>query len=298
MTPHPYSTRDYAASLGQGEVLPVAPWDGAALLARPIGASGRQDVAGPYPLLPFAAHWPVAEGLDTLRATGAVSAVFVTDPLGAVPPAEGFALARPYKRHFLVTRAAPYAPEPRHRSKIRRAAEALDIGRAPLAAVLDAWRTLYAGLVAEKGLAGSRHDFPAAHFSHLAAIGAEAWTACRQGSAVAMYVWLRHGADACYHLGASAPEGLALGASFAVMDRAIHDLLADGAERLLLGGGLAPIGEPPCGLTRFKAGFANAEATSWLLGAILDAPAYAALGGDAAGGFFPAYRAPALARAA
>lgn len=295
---HPYASAAYATSLGQGEPLVVAAWDGAALLARPIGASGRRDVAGPYPLLHVAPHWPIAAGLDALRGAGAVSAVLVTDPLGAAPPDAGFALARPYKRHFLVTRAAPYAPEPRHRAKIRRAAEALEIERAPLAAVLPQWSALYAGLVAEKRLAGSRHDFPPAHFAHLAAIGAEAWTARRQGAAVAMYVWLRNGADAYYHLGASAPEGLALGASFAVMDRAIRDLLEGGAARLLLGGGLAAVGEPPCGLARFKAGFANAEATSLLLGAILDRAAYAGLGGDPASGFFPAYRAPAAPLAA
>lgn len=292
MTPHPYASAAYAASLGQGAALAVAPWGDAALLARPIGASGRRDVAGPYPLLPFAAFWPLEAGLEALRQAGAVSAVFVTDPLGATPAAEGLALARPYKRHLLVRRDAPYAPEARHRAKIRRAAAALEITRAPLAGMLPDWRRLYAGLVAEKRLAGTRHDFPPAHFAHLAAIGAEAWTAHHRGEAVAMYVWLRHGSDAYYHLGASAPAGLALGASFALMDAAIRDLLADGCERLLLGGGLTPIGEPACGLARFKAGFANAEATSWLLGAILDAPAYQALGGDPESGFFPAYRAP------
>jgi hypothetical protein len=297
MSAHPYAALAYAASLGQGEALPVAPWGGAAMLLRPIPGSTRQDAAAPYPLLPFAEGWPIAEGLDALRQAGAVSAVFVSDPLGTTPDPAGFDLARAYKTHFLVTRAAPYAPEARHRGKIARAAAALEITRAPLAAVLPAWRALYAGLVAEKRLTGSRHDFPAAHFAHLAASGAEAWTACHDGAPVAMYVWLRHGADAYYHLGASAPEGLALGASFAVMDRAIRDLLADGSERLLLGGGLAAIGEPACGLARFKAGFANAEATSLLLGAVLDPRAYAALGGDPRGGFFPAYRAP-LPRAA
>jgi hypothetical protein len=294
---HPYASLAYAASLGQGEACAVAPWAGAAMLLRPIGASGRQDAAAPYPLLPFHTGWPIAEGLDALRRRGAVSAVIVTDPLAATPSPAGFDLARPYKRHFLVTRAAPYAPEPRHRAKIARAAAALEISHAPLATGLAAWRALYAGLVAEKRLAGTRHDFPAGHFAHLAEAGAEAWTAWHEGAPVAMYVWLRHGADAYYHLGASAPAGLALGASFAVMDRAIRDLLAAGCERLLLGGGLAQIGEPACGLARFKAGFANADATSLLLGAVLDGPAYAALGGAAEGGFFPAYRAP-LPRAA
>jgi hypothetical protein len=49
------------------------------------------------------------------------------------------------------------------------------------------------------------------------------------------------------------------------------------------------------GLTRFKAGWSNAERTNWLCGRIFDREAYAALSrmnvGAASRDYFPAYRA-------
>ena len=59
---------------------------------------------------------------------------------------------------------------------------------------------------------------------------------------------------------------------------------------LNLGGGLAP-GD---GLERFKEGFANSAMPFRTAELVFDQAAYERLAGDrAAGGFFPAYRAPA-----
>lgn len=277
----------------------VAAWDGAALLLRPIPGTSRHDAAGPYPLLGFDPRWDVAAGLAELRATGAISATFVTDPL--LPPAalRHLDLVRPYKRHHLVLGGpAAYAPSAHHRAELRRAARRAEVLELPIAAALADWQRLYRGFLARKGLAGGRHDFPPGYVAALAPLGLRCFAARDAGGVTAMALWLRQGRHAWYHLAAGDARGRAGGAGYLVVDAAIRALLADGVDCLRLGGGIAEAAAPLCGLDRFKAGFANDCRVNLLLGAVLDAPACAALGGALAGGFFPAYRAAGIARAA
>jgi hypothetical protein len=287
----PFADPRHAAALARpGErVVRVAAWDGAALLLRPIPGTARLDAAAPYPLFGFDPSWDIAAGLDALRAAGAISAVIVADPLA--PPADTapFALVRRYKRHHLVEGA--YAPSEHHRAELRRAARRCEVEEIPYAAALPAWQRLYAGLVARKGLAGGLHDFGPGYAAALAPLGPRCFAARDADGVVAMALWLRQGAVAWYHLAAAEPRARGIGAGYLVVDAAIRALLAEGVETIQLGGGLAEADAPPCGLDRFKAGFANAARVNLLLGAVLDAPACAALGG-AMGGFFPAYRRP------
>lgn len=285
--------RHVAAQARAGEcAIAVAAWGGAALLRRPVPGAARHDAAGPYPLFGFDPRWDVAAGLGELRAGGAISAMIVADP--DLPPRETgpFALVRPYKRHHLVRAAAGYAPSAHHRAEIRRAARRCEVAELPFAAALPDWVQLYGGLVARKGLGGGRHDLGAAYAAALAPLGPRVFAASAGGAVIAMALFLRAGERAWYHLAAGDARARAAGAGYLVLDAAIRALLADGVACVQLGGGLAEADQPPCGLDRFKAGFANDARVNLLLGAVLDAPACAALGGALGGGFFPAYRAP------
>lgn len=286
----PFADPRHAAALARpGErVVRVAAWDGAALLLRPIPGTSLLDAAGPYPLLGFDPAWDIASGLAELRAAGAISAVIVADPLA--PPADlaPFALARRYKRHHLVQDA--YAPSEHHRAELRRAARRCAVEEIPYAAALPAWHSLYAGLVARKALTGGLHDFGPGYAAALAPLGPRCFAARDADGVVAMALWLRQGPIAWYHLAAGEPRARAIGAGYLIVDAAIRALLAEGVETIQLGAGLAEADAPPCGLDRFKAGFANAARVNLLLGAVLDPAACAALGGATGGAFFPAYR--------
>lgn len=289
----PYASAAYVAALGT--VLPVAAWGGAALWRRPIDGGALHDAASGYPLLPFDAGWDVGAGLHEIAASGAVSLTLVTCPLSPCPAPHRFAHRRDYKRHHLVLGGAgAYQPNAHHRRRIRDAARRVEVGAVALAEVLDDWGRLQAALAARRGFIGALHDFPRATIAAWAALGLRAFAAWQGGIIVGMGLWFRHADTAWYHLGAADDTARESGAGHALMDVAIRALLADGVTRIVLGGGLQPIGGAACGLDRFKAGFGNAARPNQLLGAVLDAAACARLGG-AFGSFFPAYRAPRTA---
>lgn len=287
----PYADPAYAATAcAAGDaVLPVAAWGGAAVVLRQVPETGFRDAAGPYPLLPFDPAWDVAAGLEEIAAAGAISLVLVADPLSPPATMDRFTHQVAYKRHHLVL-GGEYRPSEHHRREIRRAAaraEAVEI--APAEAEAD-WTRLYGNLAARRGFVLD----DAARFAPqaLRRFGLRLFAVRERGAMTAMALWLSLDDRAWYHLGAADDAGRRSGASYLALDLSIRTLLADGIDRLVLGGGLAPIGAPPCGLDRFKAGFGNAMRPSTLLGAVLDARAYAALGGGERSGFFPSYRAP------
>ncbi|WP_270939019.1 GNAT family N-acetyltransferase [Falsiroseomonas oryzae] len=288
----PYADPRYAAALAAGGGLQpvlIAAWHGAAVLRRPVPGADAQDIAGPYPLMPFAPGWDIAAGLEEMRRDGAVSAVFVSDPVLACADPARFDHARPFKRHHIVRDG--YAPGTHHRAELRRAARRCDVAEIPFADALADWVRLYGGLVAAKNLAGGPQDFGACYARALLPLAPRAFAARTVQGVVGMSLWLRHGALAWYHLAATDAAGRAAGAGYPLVDVAVRTLLAEGVSCVVLGGGLADARTPACGLERFKAGFANDVRTNLLLGAVLDPARYAAFGG--AEGWFPAYRAPA-----
>ncbi len=290
---HPYGAVAYGEALAAADgqkALDVPEWR-SAVIVRPA-AAGALDATGPYPRAPLGADADLAGGLQRLRSAGLVSVVLVPDPLNAPAPkalAAAFPVFRPFKTHFIVDRrAGAYAPSKHHRYEIRRAAAGCVVDRAPLSSVLPRWARLYAGLARRHDIRGPA-DFSPAYFDHLAASPAyETFVARVDGRIVAMAIWFQHGAVAVNHLGASDAEGYAAGATYALYDAAIQHF-AD-AERLDLGGaaGLAEAADD--GLARFKRGFANASASAYLCGAVLDQARYDELSAGRDGAFFPAYR--------
>jgi hypothetical protein len=291
---HPYGRATYAAAIAEAEgweVLDVPEW-GAAMLLRPIAEGGR-DATGPYPRTPILAGADLGAGLARLRGQGLVSVVLVPDPLLA-PDGKtlsgAFSVCRPFKTHFLVDRTAGgYAPSKHHRYEIRRALGRCAIERVQLRDHLGDWSRLYAGLSERHAIRG-----PAAFSDGYFAMMAEdptyqAFVARIEGCIVAMAIWFEHQGVAVNHLGASDAAGYAAGASYALYDAATQHYAQ--CHHVDLGGAAGVADNADDGLARFKRGFANAEATAYLCGEVLDDGAYARLAaGRPSTTFFPAYR--------
>ena len=290
---HPYATQDYAASLGHvGEAFAVPEWDGQ-VLTRATPERDRRDAMGPYPLTPIAPDADLRAGLDRLAAAELVSIVLVTDdrlrpPLAVLEGA--FDFVRPFKSHFLHDRSlGPVAYGKHHRYELRRALAQVEASEIALAEHLPAWEALYGELAARRGLAGL-HAFPAAHHAVLARLpGLRTFGAFIDGRLVSAHLFVTHGGYAISHLAASAAEGYETGAAYAVNDLAITAL--DDCQVINFGGGAGLTDDPSDGLVRFKKGFSNRTAPSFLCGKVLDRPAYEMLSaGFGQAGFFPAYR--------
>jgi hypothetical protein len=290
---HPYADAAYAAALAfAGRPLAVPAWE-SFVLARPIAAGG-EDALGLYPRAVIAPGADLAAGLASLAQAGLVSVVLVADPLAAPPPdalAAAFSLCRPFKTHQLIDRAKGYAPTKHHRYEIKRANARCRVERVALAEHLVDWRRLYDGLTERHAIAGMA-AFSDSYFQALAdwpVFGT--FVATVDGEVAAMAIWFEHAGAAYNHLGASSAAGYANGASYALYDAAVAHF--SGAAVLDLGAGAGLEDDPEDGLARFKRGFANAEVTAYLCGAVLDEGRYVELtGGRPDAGFFPAYRQP------
>jgi hypothetical protein len=291
--PHPYAARDYVSAVGAGQgwgVADVAAWS-TCVSVRPIPGGG-QDATGPYPRTPLAANADLGSGLAALRDLGLISAVLVPDPLASPAPARlahAFERCAPFKTHLLIDHAKGFTPTKHHRDRIRRAERRCVVRVVSLEAELAGWRALYAELAQRHEIKGVA-AFPDPYFPFLARAPAfVTFGAYVEGAMAGMTIWFEHAGVAVSHLTATNALGYANGANYALNAAAIA-YFSDAAV-VDLGGGAGLADDPDDGLAQFKRGFANAEATAFLCGAVLDQAAYARLaGGRASTGFFPAYR--------
>lgn len=291
---HPYASADYARSLAHiGEPIAVPEWGGH-MLSRPTPHGDRRDAVGPYPITVLAPQSDLAGGLSRLRSGGLVSAVLVLEdeqrpPIEAVEAA--FAMVRRFKTHFVYDRRlGPITYGETHRYKVRRALKKVTVAEISLGDHLDGWLALYGELTGRHGL-GGLHIFARDHYEMLARTpGVRTFGAFLDDHLVSAHIFMTHEGHAISHLTASAPEGYDVAAAYAVNDLAIHTLTD--CDVINFGGGTQLDDDPMEGLVRFKRGFSNRTAPSYLCGAVLDTEAYAALsvGHADGGGFFPAYR--------
>lgn len=269
------------------------------VIERAIPGSERRDAMGPYPLF-SCRDWEALSGdLDALRADGLLSLLLVTDPMAdehVLRALDGFDLKRPFKTHYLAELDRP--PERiasrHHAYYARRAARSLSVREVadPLAALED-WVHLYDCLVARHHL----HDLRAFRREAFSALlrmpDVVLFIAEHDGVAVGAQVMLLQDEVAHAHLSAFDDTGYRLGASY-LLDWHATAALSDRARYINWGGGRGGQAPEQDGLTRYKQGWATCERTSWLLGSVLDAPAYASLS-QARGmapdeSWFPAYR--------
>ncbi len=290
---HPYATEAYARSLAHvGEAFEVPEWGGH-VLSRPISNGRGYDAVGAYPLAVIAPDADLPGGLAQLQASGLVSVVLVVDerlrPRAAALEA-AFDFVRPFKEHVLYDRAlGPLAYAKHHRYELKRALARVEPREIALADHLSAWIALYGELAARHGFSGL-HAFPAAHHEALARLpGVRTFGAFVEGRLVSAHIFVTHEGYAVSHLAASAAEGYATGAAYAVNDLAVNAL--SDCEVINFGGGAGLTADPSDGLVRFKRGFSNAAAPSYLCGKVLDGASYEMLSaGFGQNGFFPTYR--------
>jgi Acetyltransferase (GNAT) domain len=293
---HPYSTIEFGESLRHiGEPIYIPEW-GTTVLRRECGM-GHHDALGTYPITVFKPDCDLAGGLDRLARLGLVSVVLVIENVLRPELADlqrTFDFARPFKLHYLHDRtASAIRSSKHHRYEVRRAARAVRAERFDLAEGLDDWNSLYQDLVARLGLANTMHAFPRSHHEALARLpGTVAVGAFAGGRLVSCHIWVCHDGHAMSHLAASSDEGYALRAAYAVNAASI-ELLSE-CRTLNFGGAAGAGDEAAAGLVRFKRGFANATAPSYLCGKVLVADAYAELtrqaGMPTGAAYFPAYR--------
>ena len=295
-----YAHLAYAAALPHMGSVRELPECGGTLLERAIGASGKRDATGPYPLFTCARWDAIARDLDTL-ADELVSVTLVTDPFGDWTPEllqSAFPdVARPFKEHLVTDLTQPISETAsrHHRRDTRSGARNVDV------VVCDddprwtaEWCQLYANLAQRHGIVGPAAFSASSLAAQLDVPGARLVRAEKDGEVVAMSAWYVNGDVAVYHLSASSEEGYALGAAYPLMYTALELLRAEGCRWAHLGAGAGSRPDTDDGLTRFKRGWATGTRSAWLCGRILDHDAYAALAPDDTpgdvSGWFPAYR--------
>ena len=295
-----YASLEYASSLGfLGEPRPVPAW-GTPVILRNIPGSSEIDAMGPYPLCTLHRKADIAGGLAQLRLDGAVSVVFVADPVGGPPSdalADVFDVCRDFKTHYIMDRALGSSVFSKHHAdRIRRGERRAHARRVDLSDPVwrRHWTRLYGELVQRKGITGLQ-AFCSITFDRLCELSGNTLIAfaaeSEQGEVLAMQLWICDGVHAYSHLTATSAAGYKIGATYVVYAAAIR-LLTD-CRILDFGGGAGWVDDPDDSLASFKRGFANDTRMAVLCGAVLQPRIYAALCGERASDFFPAYRAAA-----
>ena len=294
---HPYATEAYAKSLRHiGTCLPVPEW-GCCVLIRPI-FNGLSDCAGTYPFAVVSKDADLAGGLSRLRAYGLVSVVLVLDEIHhpELPMLnKNFTFIRPFKIHYTRCPATgPLVLGRHHRRALRRAGAATRVGVIDIAAHGADWNRLYAALIARHRLKGI-HCFPPDHVNSLATLngvtGIGAWIGSELVSA---HIWVHHEGHVHSHLVASNEAGYAARAAYAVLAASVEHFRD--ASLINFGGMAGEADNQIDGLARFKSGFADGTAKSYICGAVLRSVEYSQLSASSDAScdtdFFPAYRAP------
>ena len=181
-----------------------------------------------------------------------------------------------------------------HRNKCRKARAGgveVAVERAP--ATLDGFLELYEETMRRQH-ASDFHWFGRDYWETLSAGLGDGFVrldATLEGELVASEVCVAGGPWIHYHMGVTSDEGRALGAANLLVYETAAWAQANGFEELSLGGGL---GGREDSLWEFKHRFADEMNREFWIGKLVDdEDAYRGLGGDpAAGGYFPAYRAP------
>ena len=293
---HPYATETYAHSLPHiGQELYIPQWE-TSVLIRKIDDNFK-DIIGVYPITVIAKNADLYGGLDYLKKMGFISVVFILDDfnrpsLTVLQPT--FDFIRPFKEHYIY-RPSIVRPNytKHHRYEINKALKVLHVEKLDLEANIDRWRALYSELTARHNLK-TPHDFPIEHHKLLFQLeGMVAVGAWKDNELVSCHIWIEHNGFVHSHLAASSLAGYKASAAYAVNDMAIN-YFSD-ANIINFGGGAGIVNDPNNGLIKFKQGFSNNVALSYLCGSILNSEVYQKLlqhrrVTDTVTDFFPAYR--------
>ncbi|HEY9722350.1 MAG TPA: GNAT family N-acetyltransferase [Oscillatoriaceae cyanobacterium] len=288
----------YARSLSEFAQPRRLPQSQGWLLLRTIPGTAYSDAMGPYPL--FACkEWGALETDLADLGREIVSLVLITDPFGAHSPSllqRCFPdVMRPFKEHYVADLAEPWErfTASDHLRKARKALSRLRVETCERPEdCLDEWDSLYDNLIARHKIQGLRAFSRSAFAQQLAVPGMVLHRARCGDETVGMVLWYVQGDVAYYHLGAYAPLGYEIGASFALFAHAMQSFSAT-LRWLDLGAGAGLASDGTDGLSRFKRGWTNRTLPAYLCGRVFDRDRYQELvraRGGPSSDFFPAYR--------
>ncbi len=298
---HPYRTAGYGRTFGDLFPVHVSGTVAVGWLKRPIPETDTFDLAGPYPCLSVSDHRALADEVMSLRGTGAVSVVFVTSAFEESSVARDLArltICRPFKTHYLVRFDRPWREHlsAHHARELQRAARngveirifATNEGYA------DTFWPLYEVLIARHGIAGIQALGPQIVAAQFGLPGMLAIEAVLGGEVIASSIWAHDDREAHLHLHAQTERAYRLCAGYLLYEAAL-DHFSTRLAQVDLGGAAGLADRMDDGLGRFKRGWSNAMAQTYLCGEILDEDCYRALTearGAAHSAFFPQYRSP------
>ncbi len=294
-----YLHQVYAEALAEGCRVVALPRSGAHLIERPTPAAGHLDLTWAYPIL-SCQDWAGLEADIADLGTDYVTVSAIADPFGdydeqllrsAFPD-----VCRVFKHHFVtdLSQSTDSFVAGHHRRNVKKARRAVDVERADdVARYLETWTELYDKLIARHTISGVQRFSPASFRTQFEVPGLEVFVARSDGEIVGMLLWFVQGSVAYYHLGAYAPQGYELRASFALFDAVIEEFRSRGLESLSLGAGAGVDADADDGLTRFKRGWSTGTRPAYFLGRVLDGATFnhlAAASPQTAHGYFPPYR--------
>ena len=295
-----YSTRAYRDSFRPFGPVLTLPESGLHLLRRDL-PDGRFDLAGLYPYS-SAPDWAALPGdIATLKGSGAVALSLVTDPFAeeaAVQATKGLDLQTPFKTHFIVDLKQDWRAR-RTRNTRYYATRGLALQDTGVvedpAAYADAFWTLYAEAADRLNMGGLQRLSPQIIADHLVLEGAFLVTAHVADRLTGAMITVQTGDVAYLHIMGMVPDAVHLHTSYALFHTALAHLEDLGCRYVSLGGAAGNSDDPDDGLFQFKKRWTTETRQTWLVGAVLDAPACLDLNaqsGMANTSYFPPYRAP------
>ena len=288
--PHPYCTREFAESLPHiGQASHVPAW-GTYALIRDINNSNHKDICGIYPITRLGDQINFQAGIDQLRNDGFVSITLVITPdqLSKIPSNLVDHL-KPFKQHY-IAKSGIRAYTRYHRRYVTKANKQVRTEILDLAVHLNDWINIY-DHTADRNHFSAMHRFLRSHHETLATLnGITAIGAWLDDQLVSAHIWACDDRSAHSHLVASNDLGYKTNAAYAVNDFSLNHFRN---MDIINFGGSAGLDGQLDGLARFKSGFCNDVAQSYIVGIILDQKKYKDLS-PAQTTFFPAYRDPFL----
>ncbi|MDR6661122.1 hypothetical protein J2W51_003708 [Tardiphaga robiniae] len=288
---HPFASLEYGRAFGSGvEVIDVPAWS-SAVVARAIPNTDLRDATGCYPFVPLQRDGDLAAGLNSLRAHDLISIVLVTDPL-RMPPVpdleEHFDFCRAFKTHYVFDRSiGPINMSRRHWREVRIARRELQIREVIYADHVDRFAELYSNLIENHHIEGIA-AFDAVFFRSLVDVpGIRTIAAFLDDDIVSIMMFVVDGDVAYAFLAGTSEEGRERCAHYGLYAEAIEHFTD--VSVINLGGAPGVIDDPNHGIAYVKRKLTNTTLRSYLCGAVLDADAYVALGGNS-NDYFPAYR--------
>ncbi len=301
---HPYRSPDYGRSFASRFDVITTLSAPATWLRRPVDGTGSFDFAGAYPCISLPDYSALDAALDELKEAGGVSVVFVTNAFddaaiaNVADRSDRLALCRPFKTHHVVAFDGPWRRHlSAHHERELKAAR-----KQPLAARVVETTPGYAGtfwplyevLIDRHDISGVQALGPEIIAAQCGLPGTVAVEIVDGDEVIASSLWVHDDREAHIHLHAQTPDAYSRRASYLLYEAAL-DFLSERVERVDLGGGAGFTDNAEDGLSRYKKGWSNATARTYLCGAILDPVRYDALTharGSADAEFFPKYRVP------